>query len=848
MVPILQGAWVAVRPGGHRESMIGTVLSNRYKIISELGSGGMAWVYLAEDLVENQRVAVKVLYPQYSQDLSFLQRFMQEAKLAMSLSQCAPQRYIVCVLDYGSDRDTHYLVMEFVHGRDLGQILEEKGALPWQEALDIAHQVALGLEHAHQYEVVHRDVKPGNIMILPDGAARVLDFGIARAQTSPSLTLSGFIGSPHYAAPEQAMGDPVDTRADIYSLGVVTYRMLGGKLPFQGNTPWAVVNQHIASPPPPLQDLRPDLPQPVIRLVEKAMAKRPEDRFQTPEEMAQMIEAVLAGQDLPLEAPPAEPVTTAPQLDSLYEHAQQAVQALAWQEAIDLYSQILKVDPGYRDVTEQLAEVGQQLRLDTLYRSARRALQLGQWDHAQDQLAKIAEVAPGYRDIEDLRARAERRERLSAAGASAASEFPTQVSGASPTRDESRAAASPAQAELPLPSGAPESGRRWNPLWLALPALLLILAGVAFLLLRDRQPPGAAAAATLTATVAAPASAEPASPAALPSATVTELPPTAVPSRTPVAAPGTAALASTTTATPTPTPTPTRTSPPASTSLLTGQIAFPRFDPTRGIYDVYVCRVDGSNCRRVAVEASQPDFLPDGSQVVLHSWKSDDKGLVLQTLSGQRIWKITGLIEAARPSVDFEGKIYAYHARDEADRQPRLYRTHDSETRPIQREAIAVVGSSPAWLPDGRILYSGCWQDSCGILVMRDDGTFPRQVAAGSSETNPEASPGGRQVAFMSQRDGNWEVYVVNLDGSGLQRLTRDPANDGLPAWSPDGRYIAFVSDRDGPWAVWVMRPDGSGQRRLFDIGGPLDGEVRGSAPHETHGWVEERISWNDLP
>jgi Tol biopolymer transport system component len=131
---------------------------------------------------------------------------------------------------------------------------------------------------------------------------------------------------------------------------------------------------------------------------------------------------------------------------------------------------------------------------------------------------------------------------------------------------------------------------------------------------------------------------------------------------------------------------------------------------------------------------------------------------------------------------------------------------------------------------------------------MRDDGTFPQQIVAGGSETNPEASPDGGQVAFMSKRDGNWEIYVVDLDGSGLQRLTRDPANDGLPAWSPDGRALAFVSDRGGSWAVWAMRPDGSGQRRLFDVGGPLDGQVQGAAPHETHGWVEERISWGPLP
>ncbi len=279
-----------------------------------------------------------------------------------------------------------------------------------------------------------------------------------------------------------------------------------------------------------------------------------------------------------------------------------------------------------------------------------------------------------------------------------------------------------------------------------------------------------------------------------------------------------------------------------------GQIAFPRFDPLRQTYDVYVCRVDGTDCRRVVTEASQPDFLPDGSQLVLHSWKPDHKGLALYALSGQLLWQITTQIEAARPSVDFQGKAYTYHSRNEADRQPRLYRTYSAETRPIQREGNTVPGLSPAWLPDGRILYSGCWRDTCGILLMRADGTFLRQVVAGNTETNPEASPDGRQVAFMSQRDGNWELYLVSLDGSGLLRLTHNGANDGLPAWSPDGRYLAFVSDREGRWAVWAMRPDGSQPRRLFEIGGALEGPVRGAAPHEVHGWVEERISWAPLP
>jgi Tol biopolymer transport system component len=276
----------------------------------------------------------------------------------------------------------------------------------------------------------------------------------------------------------------------------------------------------------------------------------------------------------------------------------------------------------------------------------------------------------------------------------------------------------------------------------------------------------------------------------------------------------------------------------------TGVIAFPRFDAARGTYDVYQCHVDGTNCNRIREEASQPDFLPDGTQIVVHSWHPGDKGLIVLSANGQRVWQITDQLEAARPSVDYLGERYAYHSRDESDRQPRLFRTYNAETRPIVREASTVVGQSPSWTPDLQILYSGCLANSCGIILMRADGTFPRQIIPGGTETNPEASPGGQQIAFMSSRDGNWEVYVASIGGGNLRRLTQNPTNDGLPTWSPDGRYIAFVTDRDGPWAVWVMRPDGSEQHRLFDIGGPLDGQVRDTAPYELHGWVEERISW----
>jgi len=390
--------------------MIGTVLGNRYKLIAELGHGGMAWVYLAEDLREGRRVAVKVLYPQLNQDVGFLQRFNQEAKLVMALSQSAPEMHVVRVLDYGSDRDTHYLVMEYVPGRDLRHVLDEDGALSWQEAVDIARQVALALNHAHQHGIVHRDVKPENIMLLPDGTVRVLDFGIARARTSPDITLSGFVGSPFYAAPEQVMGRQVDTRADLYSLGIVLYELLTGERPFQADTPWSVMNQHLAASPPPLEQLCPNLPRPVARLVQKAMSKRPEDRFQSPAEMIAALEATLAGREWldRLEAP-ASPLLAL--LEELYRQGQQAAQAEAWPEAVDLFSQVLRLDPCYRDVSEQLAEAGRQARLAALYTAAIGAANAGRWAEAQALVDEIAAAAPDYRDVQKLRARIRRQQK-----------------------------------------------------------------------------------------------------------------------------------------------------------------------------------------------------------------------------------------------------------------------------------------------------------------------------------------------------------------------------------------------------------------------------------------------------
>jgi tetratricopeptide (TPR) repeat protein/tRNA A-37 threonylcarbamoyl transferase component Bud32 len=378
--------------------MIGEILGNRYKIVQEIGSGGMAWVYLAEDLIEGVRVASKVLYPQFSEDISYIQRFNREAKLAISLKD----PHIVRVLDYGATRDIHYLIMEYIEGRDLLDILEKEGPLHYEEVLNIASQVARALEHASQRGIVHRDIKPQNLMVTADGTVKVCDFGIARAVALPSLTQSGFVGSPYYISPEQAMGEHIDVRSDIYSLGIVMYQMLSGKLPFDAKSPWSIISQHIASKPPSLRLGNTDLPEAVEYLVNKAMAKRPEDRFQTPAELIGAVEDVLGGKEIAAVKTPVPEQDIAGLVENLYRRAVEAGQAEEWQRAVNLFNQVINLQPDYEDTTERLAEAGRQARLSALYSAANRALEAKRWQEAIDELSEIVAIDAHYKDASKL--------------------------------------------------------------------------------------------------------------------------------------------------------------------------------------------------------------------------------------------------------------------------------------------------------------------------------------------------------------------------------------------------------------------------------------------------------------
>lgn len=259
------------------ESVIsGTVVGGRYRLVRELARGGMAAVWEADDRVLSRRVAVKILDPSFSVDDAVRARFRHEAVAAAGLSHPG----IVATYDTGDDHGMAYIVMELVEGRTLRQILDQDGPLPVASAVDIATQIADALTRAHDQGLVHRDVKPGNVLVLPDGRVKVADFGIAKAAGSADLTRAGAVmGTARYLAPEQLGGQPADSRADVYALGLVLYEMLAGRTPFDGDNEMATAMARLSAEPIALRALRPDVPTLLERAVHRALARDPNDRF-----------------------------------------------------------------------------------------------------------------------------------------------------------------------------------------------------------------------------------------------------------------------------------------------------------------------------------------------------------------------------------------------------------------------------------------------------------------------------------------------------------------------------------------------------------------------------------------
>ncbi len=274
-----------------QDTLSGTLFAGRYRIARKLGGGGMADVYLAEDQELGRRVAVKMLHGRYANDEQFVERFRREATHAAGLSH--PN--IVSIFDRGESEGSYFIVMEYVEGRTLKELIRSRGLCPVPVAIAYTRQILAALRYAHRHGVVHRDIKPHNVIVDSEGVVKVTDFGIARAGASQMTEEGAIIGTAHYLSPEQARGAPVDQTSDLYSAGIVLFELLTGDVPFTGDSPVEIAMKHLAETPPAPSELRPDVPHDLDLVVVRALAKEPADRYQSAAAMDADLETVARG-------------------------------------------------------------------------------------------------------------------------------------------------------------------------------------------------------------------------------------------------------------------------------------------------------------------------------------------------------------------------------------------------------------------------------------------------------------------------------------------------------------------------------------------------------------------------
>jgi eukaryotic-like serine/threonine-protein kinase len=273
------------------DTLINQVFDGRYRVLRRLGSGGMADVYLAEDQELGRQVAIKILNDRHANDEQFVERFRREAKNAARLSH--PN--IVSIYDRGEAEGSYYIAMEYLDGRTLKELIVSRGPSPVGVAIDYTRQILAAIGFAHRNGIVHRDIKPHNVVVGADGRLKVTDFGIARSGASEMTEAGSIIGTAQYLSPEQAKGAPVDARSDLYSVGIVLYEMLTGTVPFTGDTPLEIAMKHLSTVPQPPSKVRPEIPHELDQVVLRALAKNPEDRYHSAEEMDADLTRVARG-------------------------------------------------------------------------------------------------------------------------------------------------------------------------------------------------------------------------------------------------------------------------------------------------------------------------------------------------------------------------------------------------------------------------------------------------------------------------------------------------------------------------------------------------------------------------
>jgi TonB family protein len=381
-------------------------LGAKYRIITRIGSGGFADVYLGEQLLLSRKVAVKILHAHYARQSDLLKRFEREARSAASLSH--PN--IIDIYDVGESEGIHYIVMKYIEGETLNQRMHREGILPVPVSIHIIRQLAEALDYAHTNNVIHRDIKPANVMLDPYGRPMLMDFGVARVQVEGNLTKTGTVlGTPHYLPPEQPLGKPVDARSDIYSLGIMFYEMLSGQLPFHDENAVAVLFKHINEPPQPLNTLVADLNSDLVALVHRMIEKDPPKRPQSAGEVAEVLHALSAVYPAP--TPIAVRRSTSggvtDNTEQLILLAREHVDQNKLDKALEIYTVVIQRNPQNTSAKMEISKI-----LRVMFTRIQEHSSKQEFDKAQNLIHSIKPMVHDNDRFENLRAMVDLEERL----------------------------------------------------------------------------------------------------------------------------------------------------------------------------------------------------------------------------------------------------------------------------------------------------------------------------------------------------------------------------------------------------------------------------------------------------
>jgi serine/threonine-protein kinase len=872
-----------------------------FRILEQIGRGGMAVVYKGFQQSLNRYVAVKVLRAELAQDPTIVARFREEALAVANLNH--PN--ILYIYDAGVGHGVYYIVQDYVEGGSLRDLINQ-GPLSTQHAVSIAMQVAEALDHAHQAGVVHRDVKPANILLTRDGRPLISDFGIAKVvRSSQKLTRTGTsIGTPEYMAPEQALGQAVDGRTDLYALGIVLYEMLTGQVPFHGDTPLATLYQHVNRTPTSLRDLRATLPGWLEDVVHKALAKRPEHRYQRGRALAEdlrqraALQPSRAADDSTRDEPRAEPRRRPP--DAARPRRRWRVWLLAGMipvlfgalVAAGIYLLSGRALPSPTPVPPAVVQAATQTPAPTRTSPAT-AMPTPMPAPTQALATPTVGVILASRTPTLSPSRTPSPPSVPSATPTATRSAPTRSPTPPPPQDPGSITGfetmgtwrrgdepngSLVQSSEQVHTGAyagkltyrfsttgndyvvflqshslsgtPKRVTAWVygdgaghflNVWIQDNAGQVWQAPLG----RVTHTGWQQMAARLDTSqdwpwthIAGPDNGQIDYPVSFHGLVLDDAP-------DPFVGSGTLYLDDLRTdseAAPLPTASATALAQPSTATpapaTLDGQIAFAVHNTDMGGHVLYVARPDGSDLHAIADHVHQPDFRSDGARLVVNGSGGGREDLWSLRPDGADWRQLTTHPDDFFPTWSPNGQAIAFSSSRQGDGNLRLY--VGNALVPSHRSE-SILGDYPLWLPTWELAFNACdygWGSGSHCGLWRVSSAGGSPVQMTDNPQDLPTDGTGVEVLFLRPEGSNWDVYRVGLAGGSPTRLTDHPARDGPAAFSPDSQLIAFLSDRQGAWALYTMDRDGGTVQKRFDL--PSGGGYDDSP----HPWTSERISW----